>query len=192
MLSIICKGMGFCRGRRETIDLVLSRGGGGGRGVGVCCARVPRPPWGGRRFAESMSDLSKPGTLPTERKGRVLHVTLNRPEARNALSHEMVRDLTTLVGADGAGSRDSGAIDDARRGRHVLRRRRHQGLHGVVQLAAAEGRREDSVALAQPPVRRVHDALRGAAADDRDGGRGCGVRRRAWLAVRRRCGAGDG
>jgi isohexenylglutaconyl-CoA hydratase len=45
-----------------------------------------------------MPELPAFETLLHERKGRVLHVTLNRPDARNALSREMVRDLAALVG----------------------------------------------------------------------------------------------
>jgi isohexenylglutaconyl-CoA hydratase len=36
-------------------------------------------------------------TLLLERKDRALHVTLNRPDARNAISREMVRDLAALT-----------------------------------------------------------------------------------------------
>jgi isohexenylglutaconyl-CoA hydratase len=36
-------------------------------------------------------------TLRLERRGGVLHVTLHRPEARNALNREMVRDLLSVV-----------------------------------------------------------------------------------------------
>jgi isohexenylglutaconyl-CoA hydratase len=44
-----------------------------------------------------MTDLPTFETLLLRRDGRALHVTLNRPEARNALSREMVRDLTALT-----------------------------------------------------------------------------------------------
>jgi isohexenylglutaconyl-CoA hydratase len=44
-----------------------------------------------------MTDLPGFETLLTERNGRVLHVTLNRPEARNAINRDMVRDLTALA-----------------------------------------------------------------------------------------------
>ena len=62
----------------------------------------------------------------------------------------------------------------------------------IVQVdAAAQGRREGRVALGNREFGSYHDALRGAAAGDRDGGRGRGLRRRARPAVRRRRGAGD-
>jgi len=44
-----------------------------------------------------MTDLPSFETLLLERRGRVLHVTLNRPETRNAISRDMVRDLTALA-----------------------------------------------------------------------------------------------
>jgi isohexenylglutaconyl-CoA hydratase len=44
------------------------------------------------------SDLPKFETLLLERRGSRLHVTLNRPDARNAINREMVRDLTALAG----------------------------------------------------------------------------------------------
>jgi isohexenylglutaconyl-CoA hydratase len=43
------------------------------------------------------SNLPRLDTLLLERQGRHLHVTLNRPEARNALNRDMVRDLTALA-----------------------------------------------------------------------------------------------
>ncbi len=43
-------------------------------------------------------DLSRLETLLLERKGRALHITLNRPDARNAISRDMVRDLATIAG----------------------------------------------------------------------------------------------
>lgn len=36
-------------------------------------------------------------TLLLERRGRELHVTLNRPDVRNAINRDMVRDLTALA-----------------------------------------------------------------------------------------------
>jgi len=44
-----------------------------------------------------MTDLPRLETLLTERRGRELHVTLNRPAARNAINRDMVRDLTRLA-----------------------------------------------------------------------------------------------
>jgi isohexenylglutaconyl-CoA hydratase len=44
-----------------------------------------------------MAELPSFETLLTERQGRVLHITLNRPESRNALSREMVRDLARVA-----------------------------------------------------------------------------------------------
>ncbi len=45
-----------------------------------------------------MTDLPQFETLLTERRERALLVTLNRPEARNAINRDMVRDLTALAG----------------------------------------------------------------------------------------------
>jgi isohexenylglutaconyl-CoA hydratase len=42
-------------------------------------------------------DLPSLETLLLHRQGRVLNVTLNRPEARNAISRDMVRDLARLA-----------------------------------------------------------------------------------------------
>jgi isohexenylglutaconyl-CoA hydratase len=44
-----------------------------------------------------MSDLPRFETLLLRRDGRALHVTLNRPEARNALSRAMVHELATVT-----------------------------------------------------------------------------------------------
>jgi isohexenylglutaconyl-CoA hydratase len=44
-----------------------------------------------------MSDLPTLETVLLERKGGVLHVTLNRPETKNALGKPMVRDLTAVI-----------------------------------------------------------------------------------------------
>jgi len=38
-------------------------------------------------------------TLQLEQQGPHLHVTLNRPESRNALTEEMVRELLAVIGA---------------------------------------------------------------------------------------------
>jgi isohexenylglutaconyl-CoA hydratase len=49
------------------------------------------------------AELPKLETLLLERRGGILHVTLNRPETRNALGRAMVRDLTAtaeLLAAD--------------------------------------------------------------------------------------------
>jgi isohexenylglutaconyl-CoA hydratase len=43
-----------------------------------------------------MAELPSLETLLLRRDGRVLHVTLNRPETRNALSRAMVRELATV------------------------------------------------------------------------------------------------
>ena len=43
------------------------------------------------------TDLPRFETLLLERQGRRLHVTLNRPDARNAINRDMVRDLTALA-----------------------------------------------------------------------------------------------
>jgi isohexenylglutaconyl-CoA hydratase len=45
-----------------------------------------------------MTDLPRCETLLLRREARVLHVTLNRPDTRNALSREMVRELGTVTG----------------------------------------------------------------------------------------------
>jgi isohexenylglutaconyl-CoA hydratase len=47
---------------------------------------------------EKMTDLPRFETLLLERRGRALHVTLNRPETKNAISRDMVRDLAALAG----------------------------------------------------------------------------------------------
>src|SRR5712691_3901140 len=44
-----------------------------------------------------MSELPACKTLLLERRGAQLHVMLNRPEARNALSREMVQELLAIV-----------------------------------------------------------------------------------------------
>ena len=44
-----------------------------------------------------MTDLPRFETLLLERRGRALHVTLNRPETKNAINRDMVRDLTALA-----------------------------------------------------------------------------------------------
>lgn len=44
-----------------------------------------------------MSDLPRLETLLLERQAGTLHVTLNRPETRNALNRPMVRDLTATA-----------------------------------------------------------------------------------------------
>lgn len=50
--------------------------------------------------------MSAPRTLLVERRARVLHVTLNRPEMRNAMSLEMVDELiAALADAEQAGDR---------------------------------------------------------------------------------------
>ena len=67
-------------------------------------------------------------TLIVARDGPVLKVTMNRPEARNALSPVMVRELTQAFEE----ARDDAAIRVVvliGRRRHLLRRRRPQG-HG--------------------------------------------------------------
>lgn len=43
--------------------------------------------------------MSEPTTLALRRDGAVLHVTLNRPEARNAMSLAMVRELVNVLRA---------------------------------------------------------------------------------------------
>ena len=45
-----------------------------------------------------MTELPRLETLVLERKGGVLHVTLDRPETKNALNRAMVADLTAAVG----------------------------------------------------------------------------------------------
>ena len=50
--------------------------------------------------------MSAPRTLLVERRARVLHVTLNRPALRNAMSLEMVDELiNALADAEQAGDR---------------------------------------------------------------------------------------
>jgi isohexenylglutaconyl-CoA hydratase len=44
-----------------------------------------------------MSDLPRLETLLLERRERRLHVTLNRPETRNAINRDMVRDLSAVA-----------------------------------------------------------------------------------------------
>ena len=124
----------------------------------------------------------------------ILHVTLNRPETTQRAQPRMVRDLTALADLIWQQRSRHPRHRDARRERHVLRRRRHQGLQGDVQVDAAAQRRREGRrrAAAIASFGSYHDALRGAAADDRDGGRGRGLRRRARPDVRRRRGAGDG
>jgi isohexenylglutaconyl-CoA hydratase len=46
-----------------------------------------------------VSSLPQLPTLQLRQEGAVLHITLNRPEVRNALSMEMVRDLHTALSA---------------------------------------------------------------------------------------------
>jgi isohexenylglutaconyl-CoA hydratase len=43
-------------------------------------------------------ELAEFKTLIVRRDGGVLHVTLNRPEVRNAMSLAMVRELRVLLG----------------------------------------------------------------------------------------------
>ena len=45
-----------------------------------------------------MSEWPRFETLEVAREGSRLHVTLNRPESRNAINRDMVRDLGTLAG----------------------------------------------------------------------------------------------
>src|SRR6266849_3685737 len=112
------------------------------------------------------------------------------PRRRAAPPHsEPARDQECTLRRDGAGAAVGGRLSGrrgghrngaaARRRRYFLCRRRHQGLHGAVQDAAARARREGPDRAAEPALRRVPRALRPAAADDRHRHRRRGLRRRA-------------
>ena len=64
--------------------------------------------------------------LLIERRGHVLIVTMNRPEARNALCGPMLAGMRAAWDEVDARPRHPGLHPD-RRGRRVLRRRRPQG-----------------------------------------------------------------
>ena len=49
-----------------------------------------------------MIELPETSTLLTEERGGVVHVTLNRPERKNALSVQMIEDLLAVFGALGS------------------------------------------------------------------------------------------
>src|SRR5271165_4074641 len=59
------------------------------RSQSACTPHARRVLWLPARATAIMSEI-----LETERHGRVLHLILNRPEKRNALSAQLCRDLT--------------------------------------------------------------------------------------------------
>jgi isohexenylglutaconyl-CoA hydratase len=93
-----------------------------------------------------MHGLPRFDTLLTERRGRVLHVTLNRPDARNALSRDMVRDLTALVGAMEQ-DRETGAIVMRGAGGTFCAGGDIKGFMASFKSAPPEAGEKDSVAL---------------------------------------------
>ena len=71
-------------------------------------------------------------TPDTGTQGSVLTIWFNRPAAKNSLSAEMIDELHAVL--DACGDRPLAAhADPARQGRHLLRRRRHQGLPSGAQ-----------------------------------------------------------
>ena len=83
-----------------------------------------------------MNDLPACETLKLAVDHGILHVTLDRPETKNALNKAMVRDLTAAVDYARRAHRYP-RRRGARCERHVLLGRRHQWLQGIVLDAAA-------------------------------------------------------
>ena len=72
-------------------------------------ARHHREAGGDSAGPERGLSMSDPTTLALRRDGAVLHVTLNRPEVRNAMSLAMVREIVEVLSAaekDGTDARD--------------------------------------------------------------------------------------
>ncbi len=119
-----------------------------------------------------MSELPNCETLLLERDGGVLHVTLNRPDSRNAMSLAMVGELRAVLARRARRPRRARHCP-ARRRRALLRWRRHQG-HGQ-----RPRHRSRCLCRAEPRLRRPAGRSPGTAAGaGRRAGR-CGARR--WL-----------
>ena len=138
-----------------------------------------------------MSDLPSCETLKLALDRGVLHVTLDRPETKNALNKAMVRDLTAAVDYLAAHQDMRAAVVRGANGTFCA----GGDINGFKEMFSTPlpkpGER-DGVALHNRALRRDHVALRGVAADDRDGGRRRGLWRRARPDVRRRRRAGGG
>ena len=126
--------------------------------------------------------MGAPTGIAIARAGAVLHLTLNRPEVRNAMSLAMVAELRgRWHAAEQDGSHPGRRA--ARRRRQLLRRRRPQG-HG--RRARATGRRPERAGRGQRRLRRALRRVRQHRAGDRRGGRRRGDGRRLRPGLRRR------
>ena len=150
------------------------------------------PPFRGRERTEPAenhaAELPTFETLLLERKRDILFVWLNRPETRNALGKAMVRDLTAVADLLAADADIRAAVIRGANGTFCS----GGDINGFKEMFSTPAPRpaRGTVSRPQPPLRRDHVALRGAAADHRDGGRRRGLWRRARPDVRRRRGAG--
>ena len=85
-------------------------------------------------------------TLLLRRERSRLHVTLNRPEVKNALNPTLIGELRTVFDEPARPARHQGR-DPARRRRHLLRRRRPQEHGAELQRESRKPGEKDPIAL---------------------------------------------